>query len=234
MSFDLADLDAAYGESLPFATSLDLATRLGDIPLSRIRFSPRPGQATEDDVLAIDSHEGRLFELVDGTLVEKAMGSFESLIAGKLVTKFNVYLETHPKLGIALGSDGMLRLRVKLVRIPDVSFIAREQLAKGKFPRRGIAAIAPTIAVEVISEGNTRREMESKLDEYFQYGSKEVWYLYPETRTLVRYTAREQAETLGEPDTLQTPLLPGFACPVDSLFVHPDDEALDGDEPISP
>jgi Uma2 family endonuclease len=228
VSIDYADLDSAYGESPPYFTPLDLAARLGDIPLSRIRFTPRPGEATDDDVLAIHDREGRLFELVDGTLVEKAMGSYESLIAGLLLTELNVYLKTH-RVGIALGTDGMLRLRVKLIRIPDVSFIAREELKKGRFPRRGIAAIAPTIAAEVISPSNTKHEMETKLDEYFQYGAKEVWYLYPDNKTLLRYTARDQFESLGESYTLTTPLLPGFACPLASLFSHPDDELWDGE-----
>jgi Uma2 family endonuclease len=222
MSIDISSQPAA--SAALFATSLDLAERFGDIPLYRIRFTPPPGEATDEDVLAINDHEGRLFELVDGTLVEKAMGSYESLIAGKLITRFNVYLEAHPRVGIALPPDGFLRLRVKLIRIPDVSFIAREQLQKGKFPRRGIATMAPTIAVEVISESNTKREMEGKLDEYFQYGAKEVWYIYPDTKTLLRYTARHEVQTLTGQDTLVTPVLPGFVCPLAPLFAHPDDD----------
>jgi Uma2 family endonuclease len=225
MSIDICQFPAT--DATPqFATSLDLAARFG---VYRIRFTPPPGEATDEDVLAINDHEGRLFELVDGTLVEKAMGSYESLIAGYLLTELNVYLRTH-RLGIALPPDGFLRLRVKLIRIPDVSFIAREQLQKGRFPRRGIATMAPTIAVEVISESNTKREMEGKLDEYFQYGAKEVWYIYPDTKTLLRYTARQQIETLTERDTLTTSVLPGFVCPLGPLFAHPDDEDWNGDD----
>jgi Uma2 family endonuclease len=231
MSIDI--LVPATDSTQQFANSLDLAARFGDIPLNRIRFTPPPGEATDEDVLAINDHEGRLFELVDGTLVEKAMGSYESLIAGYLLTELNVYLRSH-RLGIALPPDGFLRLRVKLIRIPDVSFIAREQLQKGKFPRHGIATMAPTIAVEVISESNTRREMEGKLDEYFQHGAKEVWYIYPDTKTLLRYNARHQIETLTERDTLTTPVLPGFACPLETLFAHPDDENWPADEVGAP
>jgi Uma2 family endonuclease len=220
-------------EQPQFATPFDLAERFGDIPLSRIRFTPPPGEATEEDVLAINDHEGRLFELVDGTLVEKAMGSYESLIAGYLLTELNIYLKSH-RIGIALPPDGFLRLGVKLIRIPDISFIAREALQKGKFPRRGIATMAPTIAVEVISESNTKREMEGKLDEYFQFGAKEVWYIYPDTKTLLQYTARHEMRTLTEQETLVTPVLPGFACPLAPLFAHPDDESWATDETGSP
>jgi len=123
-----------------------------------------------------------------------------------------------------LGADGMLRLRARLIRIPDASFISREQLKKGTFPRHGVASVAPTIAIEVISAGNTKREMEEKLDEYFHYGAAEAWYVYPDSKLIVRYTARDQHLMLTEKDSLTTPVLPGFACAIAPLFVHPAEE----------
>lgn len=215
-------LDDVYA----LATPLDLARRFGDIPLWRIAFDPPPGEATEAECILINEQSQRLCELVDGTLIEKVMGTYESLIAAKLVTELNVYLRNH-RIGIVLGADGMLRLRVKLIRVPDVSFIAKEHLKRGIFPRHGVAAVAPTIAVEVISEGNTKREMEEKLNEYFRFGTVEVWYVYPETKTLLRYTASDTSEILTEGDTIVTPVLPGFDCPLAPLFVHPDDEFSD-------
>lgn len=206
-----------------FTTPLDLAARFGDIPLSRICFDPPPGQATEEQCIAINERSERLWELVDGTLIEKVMGTYESLIAGNIVTEFNIYLRTN-RIGIALPADGMLKLRIKLIRVPDASFISRENLKAGTFPRHGVAAVAPTIAVEVISAGNTKREMEDKLDEYFQYGAAEVWYVYPDTKTILRYTGRHTVQELAEQDSLITPVLPGFSCPIAPLFVHPDDE----------
>ena len=60
----------------------DLVERLGGIPLSRILVDPAPGTATEADVLEAERRYNRLYELVDGVLVEKAMGFSESLLAG--------------------------------------------------------------------------------------------------------------------------------------------------------
>ncbi|MEX2175084.1 MAG: Uma2 family endonuclease [Pirellulaceae bacterium] len=223
MSIDITTPTALSPGDFVLATPLDLAHRFGDIPLWRIGFDPPPGQATEAECIAINERSDRLCELVDGTLVEKVMGSYESLIAGNIVTEFNIYLKQH-RIGIALPSDGMLKLRFKLIRVPDASFISKENLRAGSFPRHGVAAVAPTIAVEVISEGNTRREMEEKLDEYFQYGAAEVWYVYPNSKSVVRYTARSQSQTLTENETLTTPVLPGFSCPIAPLFAHPADE----------
>jgi hypothetical protein len=66
-------------------TLADLLEHLGGIHPNRVRFRPAPGTATEKDVLAIHDREGRLHELVDGVLVEKAMGLSESLLAGALI-----------------------------------------------------------------------------------------------------------------------------------------------------
>jgi hypothetical protein len=64
-------------------TVADLLRRLGGIPARRVRLHPTPGTATERDVIAANESKERtaLYELVDGTLVEKGMGYEESEIA---------------------------------------------------------------------------------------------------------------------------------------------------------
>src|SRR5271155_3085907 len=74
-------------------TLADLQRRLGGIPLERIWFHPAPGTATEKDVIAAEARENRLCELVDGTLVEKAMGFEESRLAGRLLYLVSSYLD---------------------------------------------------------------------------------------------------------------------------------------------
>src|SRR5438128_410273 len=104
-------------------TLADLQRRLGGIPLSRIRFHPPPGTATEQDVLDTHARQKRLCELVDGVLVEKAMGSPESCLAIEIARMLKTFVKQH-RLGLVAGEAGMMRLSSGLVRIPDVSFIA--------------------------------------------------------------------------------------------------------------
>jgi hypothetical protein len=66
-------------------TLADLLEQLGGIAPERVRFRPPPGTATEKDMLEVEAHEDRLCELVDGVLVEKAMGWRESLLASRVV-----------------------------------------------------------------------------------------------------------------------------------------------------
>jgi hypothetical protein len=60
--------------SAPIKTLADHQKRLGGVPLERIRFRPWAGSATVQDVIDFMDHEGVLCELVEGVLVEKAVG----------------------------------------------------------------------------------------------------------------------------------------------------------------
>src|SRR4051812_10762100 len=149
-----------------FETFADLFRAIGEVPLDRIRMHPPPGKATEKDVIAIrEGPERRLCELVDGVLVEKAMGTRESrlaLVIGGLMDRF----VTRRDLGIVLGADGMLRPWPGQVRIPDVSFISWERLPNEELPDAPVAALVPDLAVEVLSRGNTKKEIDRKLRDY--------------------------------------------------------------------
>ena len=82
--------------------------------------------------------------------------------------------------------------------------------------------MAPDLAVEVISRGNTREEMERKLLDYFAAGVRLVWYVYPVMREVRVYTMPEAYVTLGGQDTLDGgDVLPGFQLPLATLFAQP-------------
>jgi len=69
-------------------TPVELAARFGAIPMERLRHNREWGRATEADVVALEARgEKSLCELIDGVLVEKAMGSRESQIAYRLILK---------------------------------------------------------------------------------------------------------------------------------------------------
>src|SRR4051812_44781424 len=132
-----------------------LRRHLGMIPAERIVLDPAPGTATEADIELLKKR-GRLCELIDGVLVEKAMGWKESLLAGVIIQLINNYLDHHP-LGIALGEDGFLRLMPAMVRAADVSFVSWGRVPGEDEPEQGIPDLAPDLAIEVISKGNTKK-----------------------------------------------------------------------------
>ncbi|HVT81640.1 MAG TPA: Uma2 family endonuclease [Phycisphaerae bacterium] len=205
-------------------TLADLLHRLGDIPPERVRLHPFPGTATEQDVIDIDAHENRLFELVDGVLVEKAMGYWESYLAMRLGRFLGEWVEPRG-LGFLTGEAGMMRVLPKQVRMPDVAFVTPARFPGGKPTPGPVPDVCPDLAVEVVSEGNTKREIERKRKEYFKGGTILVWVVDPPTRTVAVYTGPETFHVLTLADQLDGgTVLPGFILPLKTLFAGlPDD-----------
>ena len=203
-----------------YETLADALEQLGGIDPRRVRAWPPPGKATEKDVLHFLDHENRLYELVDGYLVEKIMGLKESALAMELGSFLSVFVREHD-LGFVTGEAGTVRLWPKLVRIPDVAFISWAQVPSREFPSEPIPTLYPDLAVEVLSEGNTKGEMDRKLKDYFLAGTRLVWLVDPDTRTVRVFTSPEAPITLRERDTLDGgDVLPGFTLPLKDLFAR--------------
>lgn len=204
---------------LPAEWSLaDLQEHLGGIPAERIRLFPPPGYATEEDVIQAADREGRLCELEDGILVEKPMGWYESLLAVLISSELNAFV-TRRNLGKVLGADGTVRILPGTVKIPDVSFISWKRWPRTRLPRRPVPALIPDLVVEVLSETNTRREMEDKVRRYFEAGVRLVWCVDPATHAADAYTSPagvKHIDPSGELDGGQ--VLPGFRLSLASLF----------------
>jgi Uma2 family endonuclease len=203
-----------------FSTLAEMLAQLGDVPPERIMGSPfPPGSATEADLLAMSQHpRRRIWELVDGILVEKARGIRESLLAMALGSYLRSFVMPR-NLGLISGADGMMRLFPGLIRIPDVAFVAWASIPGRCVPKEPIPDLVPDLAVEVLSEGNTDREMSRKRSEYFDAGVRLVWMIDPTERTVHVYTATDHFTALGVGDILDGgEVLPGFVLALDELF----------------
>jgi Uma2 family endonuclease len=201
-----------------FRTVADLLDHLGRVSPARVRFQPWPGTATVRDVVAIHDAENRLFELVDGVLVEKAMGFDESIFAVLLSGYLLEYFKTQD-LGKVIGADGLMRIFPDMVRIPDVAFISWPRFPKGKRRRGEIPLVVPDLVVEVLSRENTRKEMARKLDEYLQAGVRVVWYVDPGRGTVRVHEGRGRSVLLREGQALDGgAVLPGFSSSICEWF----------------
>jgi len=200
----------------------DLQQHLGGIPAERIRLVPAPGCATEQDLLDIADHEDRLYELEDGVLVEKAMGWQDAVLAAWISAEIGAYLKTHD-LGQVMGADGPLKILPGKVKLPDVSFIGWSRFPKQRLGRRPIPALVPDLVVEVLSDTNTKREMERKLKQYFQAGVRLVWYIDPKTRSARAFTSPTAVTEIDEDGSLDGgQVLPGFRLSLRGLFERAD------------
>ena len=196
----------------------ELLSRLGDIPPHRVLLRPAPGTATEADVVAMDDHHDRLCELVDGTLVEKGMGLRESIVAMMLGELLSAFVRAR-KLGLVSGEAGMMKLLPGLVRIPDIAYFSWARMPGGRLPSQPVPEMAPDLAVEVLSESNTKKEMIRKRREYFEAGVRLVWEVDINDRTVAVYTPGSDVRLLGESETLDGgAVLPGFNVLLKELF----------------
>jgi Uma2 family endonuclease len=191
---------------------------LGNIPTNRVRTIPTPGTATIEDVVRFSQSEGRLYELVDRTLVEKAMGWQESLVAGVILQKLNNYLDEN-QIGLATGPDGMTRLFSDTVRGPDVAFIAWSRLPNGRIPTDPIPDLVPNFVVEVLSVSNTYSEMSRKRREYFHAGVELLWMVDHRSRNVTVFRSPQDAVVVTDGQTLDGgKVLPGWYLNVSELF----------------
>jgi Uma2 family endonuclease len=203
-----------------WVTVADLLKKLGNIPPERVHLDPPPGNATEKDVLNMERREGRICELVDGTLVEKAMGWTESFLAIWMSHLLYRFLDEHD-LGILTGEQGPFRLWPGLVRMPDVSFVSWDQLPNRRIPKKTIPDLYPDLAVEVLSRKNTKAEIDRKLHEYFRSGTRLAWVVDPRKRCVSVYTAPDQFRLLNEEQSLDGgDVLPGLNLPLREVFAQ--------------
>ena len=207
----------------PVVTVADLVAGLGGVPLERIWMTPTPGTATEADVVrVVESADKRLVELVDGTLVEKAMGQRESRVTAELIYQLVGYTKQHD-IGWVSVPDGMTRVSGGNVRMPDAAFYPFSMYPDETGPNEKVASVSPALAVEVLSESNTVAEIAKTLAEFFASGTTLAWVIDPEKRAAKVYTSATKFTTLDDAGALDGQgILPGFLCPLTDLFAAGD------------
>ena len=172
---------------------------------------------TPDDVLRLED-EG-LYELVDGKLVKKEMSSLATRTAAIIATRLVNFTESS-KSGDAVYTEPSFQCFAHdpdLTRRPDVALIVAGRLAL--VPEEGHIAIAPDLAVEVISPNDKIYEFDEKLVDYQRAKISLVWEVNPRLRFVRIHHLNGNSSRLDETGTLTGgPVLPGFSILVSELF----------------
>lgn len=199
----------------------DLLRDLGDIPPERVRIIPPIGTATIEDLIEVnESGDGPICEWVDDTLVEKAVGQYESWIGSIVNGLFLIYIR-EKRLGMLLGEAGVVRILPRVGRAADVAFIAWKSMPGGKppSPEDRVPLMVPDLVVEVLSASNTPREMERKRGEYYTAGVKHVWEIDPIAKTARAYTGVNSVRDIPAGGILSAEdVLPGFQLSLTEVF----------------
>jgi Uma2 family endonuclease len=175
---------------------------------------------TADELFAMPK-DGFRYELVKGELRKMSPAGCEH---GAVIFNLSGLLAQHikaHKLGQGFGADTGFKIfsNPDTVRAPDIAFVRRERIPEAGVPKN-FWDIAPDLAVEVVSPGDTFNEVDEKVEDWLAAGVRAVWIVNPKGRTVTVYRSPKQVAILTERDELDGgEVVPGFRCPVSELFV---------------
>jgi Uma2 family endonuclease len=167
------------------------------------------------------SVEGDRKQLVDGRIVVNEPKTVHSLLQTRLVFALCVWVEDNEGRGLAITSTDV-RMDEYNVYGPDVLWFRQERIPADL---RAYPEHVPDLCVEIRSPGTWRYDIGAKKRVYEAGGLPELWLVDDVAETVLVYRrSRPGAPTydvsleLGRGDTLDSPLLPGFALPLEKLF----------------
>jgi Uma2 family endonuclease len=155
------------------------------------------------------------FEWIDGQLQEKqAMTAKTGRIQARLARYWGVYQNSSQQ-----GGEVYVETHCRTVgrvRCPDVAYLPPELVAQhGDF--KVLPQSFPLIA-EVVSPSDAAEEVFTKVREYLESGSREIWLVFPDSPWVLVITA-EQQSLYGMADVACTQtILPGLQIAVVELL----------------
>lgn len=159
-------------------------------------------------------------ELVRGLLVREPPAGFEhGRRAARIATALDRYAREHD-LGVVVAAETgfVLAEDPPTVRAPDAAFVSKARLPADPVPP-GFARLAPDLAVEIASPSHAMAELYGKAIDYLEAGTREVWVVDPQTRTVTVFRPDGGLRLLREADALEGgDILPGFRLPVAEIF----------------
>lgn len=185
-----------------------------------------PGPTTVEE---LDRWAGDPGEIIDGVWVPKypdgkvTGASFAHGVVVIRIARLLADAVEPRRLGVIGGAESafLLRRDPDLVRCADVAFVSAARLTSGIQP--GAARMAPDLAVEVRSPSDRNAKVAQKIKHYLQHGTRVVWDVDPEARTVVVHRPDALPAHLGGDDLLDGgDVLPGFAVPTAALFADLD------------
>jgi Uma2 family endonuclease len=159
---------------------------------------------------------GKHYELSDGQLI--IVGNAGAL--HELIKTAVFEILTEYRLRVRSGrafAETQFTLRSDRARIPDVAWVSEQRLAQIVRGNRAIA-IAPDVAIEIISDSEQPNEIEHKLRDYLE-ADVEVWQIFPATLTVTIWRGNQGTRLEGT-QVVTSEKLPGFSLPVADLFAQ--------------
>lgn len=186
-----------------------------------------PTRYTPAEIERLSDRDGKLYELVDGALVEKHASVARHHLVEKHVSTWSNRVAV--KLGGVLSAaypDAVGQVFIEQptycfpggrMRRPDVALVWSKRLPP--VPTHDELEIAPDFVAEVVSPTNTFFEQQDRVEEYLRAGVPVVWVVDPVHRTIHVYRKDGTYAVLRGEDVLaDEPLLPSLSLRIADIF----------------
>jgi Uma2 family endonuclease len=182
----------------------------------------KPMLMTVEEYLKLPEQTNKC-ELINGELVmSPAPNWYHQGISSNIEYALQHYLRAR-RVGQMVHAPFDVMFNPVTVLQPDIVFLSTASLAH--MDHHGLHG-APDLVIEILSQGNSRRDLGEKRQLYQEYLVKEIWYVSPKHKTVE--IERLEGEGYGAPvlfadpaDVLTTPLLPGFGLSLEAVFASP-------------
>jgi Uma2 family endonuclease len=168
-----------------------------------------------ENFISRSENSDRLFELINGEIVEKMPTQLHAVIANFFNALLYLYKQKNPVIWV------FSEVRVKLPgdkkndRIPDLAVALKEGR---EFDPYAPLAYMPDLIIEIQSPSQSDKFMVDKAAYYLAKGTRMVWIIYPEKRLLEVLTKTDR-KLLTELHILDGgDVLPDFTLPVKNIF----------------
>ncbi len=183
---------------------------------------PEKVRWTIADLELLAADEWKRYEIIDGELfVTRAPHLRHQSVLRNICSAIDQWSD-QTQLGEVFPTPGLIFSDADNV-IPDAIWISVERMAQ-LTDDAGHFTGAPELVIEILSPGETneRRDRQAKLKLYSVQGVEEYWIVSRELQQVEVYR-RENAvlkrvATYTSQDSITSPVLPGFQCPVQRFF----------------
>jgi Uma2 family endonuclease len=170
------------------------------------------------------SVEGDRKQLVDGRIVVNEPKTIHALLQFRLAVALGNWVGAGEGRGLALTPTDV-RMDEHNVYGPDLLWFRQDRIPADL---NAYPSDVPDLCVEIRSPSTWSYDVGAKKRVYEAGGLAELWLIDDASETVLVYRrSRPAAPTydvsleLGHMDTLESPMLPGFAVPLEELFARP-------------
>jgi Uma2 family endonuclease len=170
-----------------------------------------------DTFVEQSENDDKLFEYIGGEIVEVPSNPLSSMIAALVLAEIINYLKRN-NIGVATGADGGYMVSGERY-VPDAAFIAYER--QPNLPDRGYNPNPPNLAVEVVSDETSARELDrlmTKVGNFVAAGTM-VWVFYPQAQVARVHAPGQPIQVIERDGILDGgDVLPGFKFSLSDIF----------------